>query len=93
MVVPKEDGAMRFCFDYCKPNAVTIRDSYPLPWMNEYIDSLGDATVFTTLYCIRKYWQVEISGDDLEKTTCTSHSGLNRFVRIKSCSMDALATF
>ena len=46
--VPKKDGTMRFCVDYRKLNAVTVSDSYPLPRMDECIDSLGDATVFTT---------------------------------------------
>lgn len=47
--VPKKDGAMRFCVHYQKLNAVTVRDSYPLPRMEEYIDSLGDDTFLTKL--------------------------------------------
>ena len=41
--VPKEDGTMPFCVDYRKQSAVTVRNSYPLPRMDECIDSLGDA--------------------------------------------------
>ena len=43
---PKKDGLLRFCVDYRRLNAVTVRDSYPIPWMHECIDSLGDAQVF-----------------------------------------------
>ena len=52
VIVPKKDGTHRFCVDFRKLNAVTVRDSYPLPRMDEYIDSLGDAKVFTTLDAI-----------------------------------------
>lgn len=51
--VPK-DSAMQFCVDYRKLKAVTVHDSYPLPKMDEGIDSLGDATLFTTLECNRR---------------------------------------
>ena len=47
VLVPKPDGTLRFCVDYRKLNALTPRDTYPLPRMDECIDSLGDATIFT----------------------------------------------
>lgn len=46
---PKEDGTLRFCVDYRKLNAVTKRDSSPIPRMEECIESLDQATVFSTL--------------------------------------------
>jgi hypothetical protein len=49
VLVPKPDGALRFCVDYRRLNMKTVPDTYPLPHMYECIDSLGDATVFTTL--------------------------------------------
>ena len=49
VLITKPDGSVRFCVDYRKLNALTIKDSYPLPRMDECLDSLGDATMFSTL--------------------------------------------
>ena len=76
VLAPKKDGTLRFCVDYRKLNAVTIRDSYPIPRMDECIDSLGEATIFTTLDCNSCYWQIPVAEADKEKTAFVSHTGL-----------------
>ena len=91
--VPKKDETMGFCVDYRKLNAVMVRDSYPLPRMDECIDSLGDVIVFTTLDCNSGYWQVEIAEEDRDKTTFASHSGLYRFLRMPFSLKNAPAIF
>jgi len=68
VLVPKKDGILRFCVDYRLLNVVTKKDSYPLPRMDECIDSLGDATIFSTLDCNAGYRQVAIAPRDREKT-------------------------
>jgi hypothetical protein len=49
VLVPKPNGSLRFSVDYRRFSPLKIRDSYPLPRMDECIDSLGDACVFTTM--------------------------------------------
>ena len=93
VLVPKKDGTLRFCVDYRRLNAMSVRDSYPLPRMDECIDSLGEAKVFTTLDCNWGYWQVPIREKDRDKTTFASHSGLYRFLRMPFELMNAPATF
>ena len=57
LFVPKKCGKLRFCVDYRKLNSVTIKDAYPLPRIDECIDSLGDAAIFSTLDTNSGYWQ------------------------------------
>jgi hypothetical protein len=76
LIIPKPDGSMRFCIDYRRLNTVTVRASYPLPRMDECIDSLVGASVFSTLDCNSCYWKISVSPEDKEKTTFTSHEGL-----------------
>jgi len=49
VLIPKPDGSPRFCIDYLQLKERTVRDSYPLPRMDDCFDSLGDAQLFSTL--------------------------------------------
>jgi hypothetical protein len=93
VLVPKPDGSLRFCVDYRKLNSITIPDTYPLPRMDECIDYLGDAAVFTTLDCNSGYWQIPVHPEDRDKTAFTSHYRIYRFLRLPFGLRNAPATF
>ena len=93
VLVLKKDGTIRFCVDFRRLNAATIADTYPLPRMEDCIDSLGDATVFSTLDALWGYWQVPIAEEDRDKTTFTTHLGTYRFKRMPFGLRNAPATF
>lgn len=93
VLVPKADGTQRFCVDYRRLNKITVRDSYPLPRMDECLDSLGDAQYFTTLDCNSGYWQIPVEHRDRDKTTFTCHAGTFRFKRMPFGLMNAPGTF
>ena len=46
LLAPKKDGTMRFCIDFRRLNSATLPDTYPLPRMDDFIDSLSHAKVF-----------------------------------------------
>ena len=50
--------------------------------MDECIDSLGDATIFTTLDANWGYWQIEVNPEDREKTAFVSHHGMYQWLRM-----------
>ena len=91
--VPKKDGTKRFCVDYRRLNAVTKPDAYPLPRIDECIDSLGEAMIFTTLDANAGYWQIAVAPEDRDKTTFTCHSGTYRYTRMPFGLRNAPATF
>ena len=93
VLVPKPDGSLRFCVDYRRLNAITVPDTYPLPRMDECIDSLGAAVVFTTLDCNSGYWQIPVAPTDREKTAFTSHFGVYQFRRLPFGLRNAPGTF
>jgi len=49
VLVKKKDGTIRFCVNYRKLNSKTIKDSFPLPKIDDILDQLSDNTWFSTL--------------------------------------------
>ena len=92
-LVPKKDGSLRLFVGYRRLNARTLADSYPLPRMNDCIDSLGDAAVSIMLDCNSGYWQIPVAPEDCDKTTFTTHMETFRHLQMPSGLRGALATF
>ena len=84
---------MRFCVDYRRLNAITKRDVYPLPRMDDCLESLDGATVFSTIDANCGYWQVGIDKCDKPETAFTTHCGTYQFTRMPFGLSNAPATF
>lgn len=88
-----KNGSLRFPVDCCRHNAVTKRDVYPKPRMDEFIDSLVEAAISSTLDAKSAYWQVEIDEANEDRTELTSHHGLFRLICIRLSLRNAPGTF
>ena len=93
VMVSKKDGTKRFCRDYRKMNDVTVKDSYPIPRIDDTLEKLSGAQWFSCLDLNAGYWQVEMDQNDREKTAFTSRRGLYEFKVMPFGLCNAPATF
>ncbi|UYV76584.1 hypothetical protein LAZ67_14001277, partial [Cordylochernes scorpioides] len=93
ILVKKRDGKFRFCVDYRKLNEVTVKDVYPIPRIDDVMDTLQGSKYFSAIDLRSGYWQVEIEEKDKEKTAFTTTHGLYEFNVMPFGLCNAPATF
>ncbi len=82
VLVRKKDGGVRWCVDYRRLNSLTAKDAYPLPKIEECLDVLGGACVFSTLDLQSGYWQIAVDEMDRAKTAFITRYGLYEYTRM-----------
>ena len=74
ILVWKKDGGLRFCIDFRKLNVRTKKDSYPLPHIQEMLESLEGSHIFSSFNFKSGFWQVEMDEASKQYTTFTMGS-------------------
>ena len=78
-LVKKKDDSYRFCIDYRSLNNVTVKDAYPLPRIDDSLDTLRGSEWFSTMDLASGFWQVEMKTSDKPKTAFATKQGLFQF--------------
>ena len=94
VLVRKKDGGLWFCIDFRRLNARTKKDSYPLPCMQETMESMVGAWFFSTMDLKSGFWQVKMAEKSRQYTAFTVGSiGIFEFLRMPYGLCNAPATF
>jgi hypothetical protein len=80
--VPKKDGKLRLVVNFQKLNDITVKDGYPLPHIDDILDSLGNSTCFTVLDAAFGFWQIPLHPNSVEKTGFCTKKGTYQFLTL-----------
>lgn len=93
ILVAKPDKTYRFCTDYRKLNSITKPDSFPLPRMEDCVDSVGSAKFVTKIDLLKGYYQIALTPRAQEISAFIIPPGLYSYNGMSFGLRNAPATF
>jgi hypothetical protein len=80
LFILKKNNGLRLCVDYRPLNAVTIKNTYPLPRIDMLFDQLTGAQVFSKIDLRSGYHQIKICDEDIPKTAFSTRYRLYEYL-------------
>ena len=93
VLVKKKDGGLRFCIDFRRINNITIPYEYPIPKIDETLDQLQGAKIFSIMDVESAYNQVNVKEVDRYKTAFYTREGIYQWRKMPFGLINAPFTF
>jgi hypothetical protein len=93
VVVPKANGKLRMCIDYTNLNKVCPKDPYPLPRIDQIVDSTSGCDLLSFIDAYSSFHQIKMAEDDRKHTAFVTVDGLYCYIVMPYGLLNALPTF